>query len=902
MGKEKDSEANDTGTRDHRVVHALAVAGLLVLGITIVIAAVLVTSYRDTIEREETNLHNLATAFAAETHQSMRAIELILAGGEHAWRRGLPFQQMPAEADYLAHESGAAEHLQGIYLYDAVGKLVAQRAGDPATKPPAPTRERLHIGISDIEPRTGRASINVGRTVLDTSGHHAGSLVGQAGSAYFQQNFHLSNLGPGGSVTLLHRDGTMLARSPALAGAIGRSFLRTPLFQRYLPVAPHGAYGTISPVDGRARLYGYSSVERYPLVIIAGRDKSDTLRVWYEWLGTAVAFWLLATVTLLLLALRVGREAARLDALVGRLAASESRLSQGSRYLKAIIDALPTPLWVLDAARRIVMCNEAFSRFAGRPSLDLIGQEEAGVLDSERAQAREQLYREVLDGAGIKAVEAELRDGAGQARTVIQQAARLDGDNAGVPLEVVNTLTDISERKQAELRLAYLAEFDLLTELPNQAQLRTVLERAIAEAGAKSERLALVIVALERLQEIEELLGHEAGDDALRQLGALLRKQAPPSLCVARIKHSEFALVLPMKPDDPPLDEYVVELERLLSEPVSLQQREFYLEPMVGIALYPQDSCSVNELLRLADIAKHRAGAGGTDPIQFYSERTHMILNERLNMEEQLRRALERGELRLVYQPKVDIASGLITGLEALMRWNNPTLGEVAPSQFVPIAERTGMIVAIGAWVQHTACVACAHWRAELGEPVKVAVNLSMRQFYQKDLIRGVRRALDDTGLEPALLELEITETIAMSRAELVDKLLSDIRELGVELSIDDFGTGYSSLAYLKRFPVQRLKIDRAFVRDLGRDADSAAIIRSIVALGHGLQMRIVAEGVETAAQLALLRELGCDEYQGFLFSRPVEAEAVPALLRANRAAARHGPDGDADADAVARL
>jgi EAL domain-containing protein (putative c-di-GMP-specific phosphodiesterase class I) len=265
--------------------------------------------------------------------------------------------------------------------------------------------------------------------------------------------------------------------------------------------------------------------------------------------------------------------------------------------------------------------------------------------------------------------------------------------------------------------------------------------------------------------------------------------------------------------------------------------------------------------------------------VHFHSDSTHIQLDERLSIEEQLRRALEREELRLAFQPKVDIASGRITGFEVLLRWHNPLLGQVSPARFIPIAEQTGLIVPIGNWVLRTACEHASAWRRTHGFQPKVAVNLSIRQFYQKDLVRTIEQTLADAGLSPDALELEITESIAMSRMDVVERLLAGIRALGVELSIDDFGTGYSSLAYLKRFPVQRLKIDRAFIRDLGRDEDSAAIVRSIVALGHGLKMRIVAEGVETEVQLAMLRELGCDEFQGYLFARPLDAAAVPELL-----------------------
>jgi diguanylate cyclase (GGDEF)-like protein/PAS domain S-box-containing protein len=877
-------------SRNNRIAHALATAGLLIAAITVIVGAVLFSSYRATVEREETNLDNLAGAFAAQTRYATRAIELILNSHERDYlrQRAAGRAELP---DYLSSEAGKAESLLGVQLYDRGGRLLARRVSDiagapPSTPPRAEPAQPLQFTVSKLGGTGERTAINVSRRVVDAAGRDVGRITAQSDSSYFQRIYNSVDLGQGGSVTLLHRDGTMLLRGPSLPGAIGHSFLQTPLFQRYLPQATHGAFEADSPIDGTRRLYGYSSVEGYPLVIITGRDKADTLKVWQQWLWTAGIFWALVSLALLFLAWRVGREASRQAALIGRLANSEARLANSWRYLNTIIDALPTPLWVLDKGR-IQMFNDAFVRFVGGRRDQLAGRPEAEALDASRAQARADLYRQVLDGGGMKSIETGLRDAEGRERTVIQSAARLESDDNTV--QIVNTLTDISERKQVELRLAYLAEYDLLTDLPNQDLFRRVLQEAVQEAGAKGERIAVLVVALERLQEVVDLLGHQAGDEAVQRVSAALRTLPPVCRCIARVKNNEFAMMLPMAPGAPSVDAFARELKDLLSQPVDVGDREFYLGPLVGIALYPQDASSVHELLRLADIAKHRAGIDGSEPIHFYSERTHILLNERLTMEEQLRRALERREFRVVYQPKVEVRSGRITGFEALLRWSSPTLGEVRPVSFIPIAENTGLIVPIGAWALQTACADASAWRQELGVPVKVAVNLSIRQFYQKDLIPTVRRALCETGMDPAALELEITESTAMNRAEAVDALLNEIRQLGVELSIDDFGTGYSSLAYLKRFPVQRLKVDRAFVHDLGRDADSAAIIRSIVALGHGLKMRIVAEGVETNAQLALLRELGCDEYQGYLFSRPIEAAAVPDLLRANRHNAAFG-------------
>ena len=817
---------------------------MLIVALAVTLAGLLVSSYHDTIQREQTNLRNLAEAFAAQTHYATLALDLALARGAQDGT------DTPAVLP-----GGAAEAIPAR----------VRRLGPDAPRRPQPSGAP-HIGIA-LASDGGPATITLARVLP------AGPAVIEADAAYFQRIFDSADLGHGGSVTLHQRDGTMLVRSPTLPRAIGHSFIHTPLFQTYLPRAPVGAFEATSPIDGVRRLYGYSAVAGYPLLVITGRDLSDTLAVWRGWLWTAVLAWLMLSATLAVLAWRMRREAARQAALIARLQASESRLADGARYLNAILDSLATPLWVLDAKRRIVLFNRAFLQFTGRTGDAVTGHLEAEVLDPAGAGARARLYADSTAG-GVHELEAEIRDGSGATRTAIQLAAQLRSEGGAV--QIVNSLTDITERKQVELRLAYLADHDPLTRLPNLNRLRRVLADAL-----QGEPVVLLLIALERQQEVADLLGIEAGDDAVRQVAARLAALAPAAHCVARVKANEFAMMmqLPAGPGHRPVDAIALELHALLSEPVRVGGREFHLAPVIGIARYPEDAASANELMRLADIAKHRARSEAGEPVHFHSESTHIQLDERLTIEEQLRHALARAELVPHYQPKVDIATGQVTGFEVLLRWNSPVLGPVSPARFIPIAEQTGLIVPIGTWVLRTACAQASRWAREHGIATRIAVNLSIRQFYQKDLLKTIADALADAGLAPHALELEITESIAMSRVDVVERLLGGIRDLGVELSIDDFGTGYSSLAYLKRFPVQRLKIDRAFVRDLGCDADSAAIVRSVVALGHGLSMRIVAEGVETDGQLALLRTLGCDEYQGYLFARPMPAAAVPALL-----------------------
>jgi diguanylate cyclase (GGDEF)-like protein/PAS domain S-box-containing protein len=824
---------------------------MLIVALTLTLAGLLVSSYHDTIRREQTNLRNLAEAFAAQTHYATLALDLALA---HAAERAPPDgTATPAALPAGALPGSAAETIPAR----------VRRLGPDAPRRPAPGGAPK-VGIAFPAPG-GPATILLARVLP------SGPAVIEADAAYFQRIFDSADLGHGGSVTLHQRDGTMLVRSPTLPRAIGHSFIHTPLFQTYLPKASVGAFEATSPIDGVRRLYGYSAVAGYPLLIVTGRDLSDTLAVWRGWFWVALLAWALLSATLAALAWRMGREASRQAALIARLQASESRLADGARYLNAILDSLPTPLWVLDAKRRIVLFNRAFLQFTGRAGDRVTGRLEAEVLDPAGAAARARLYADSAAG-GVHALEAEVRDGSGATRTAIQLAAQLT--SGGDAVQIVNSLTDITERKQVELRLAYLADHDPLTGLPNVNRLRRVLADALQD-----DPVELLLIALERQQEVADLLGIEAGDDAVRQVAARLDGLAPAARCVARVKANEFAVVLPAGPAHRPVDAVALELHALLSEPVRVGGREFHLAPVIGIASYPQDATSANELMRLADIAKHRARSEAGEPVHFHSESTHIQLDERLTIEEQLRHALARGEFTPHYQPKVDIATGRVTGFEVLLRWDSPVLGPVSPARFIPIAEQTGLIVPIGTWVLRTACAQASRWAREHGIATRIAVNLSIRQFYQKDLLQVIAGALADAGLEPHALELEITESIAMSRVDVVERLLGGIRDLGVELSIDDFGTGHSSLAYLKRFPVQRLKIDRAFVRDLGHDADSAAIVRAVVALGHGLAMRIVAEGVETDGQLAMLRSLGCDEFQGYLFARPMEAAAVPAVL-----------------------
>jgi diguanylate cyclase (GGDEF)-like protein/PAS domain S-box-containing protein len=889
------SGADSAGTaplRPYPRARLVLATTLLIVTLVAATAAMLYVAYADALRQQETTLRNLAIAFSAQTSSVVQAVDDAMRLAEHALAADEPGRAGLAALARFGARSLSPDYLLGIDVYDSDGRLAASGipAGRKAQAPPSAAEVaaalhaapgRLRVTISQIDPATGRGIINFSRATVDAAGKPSGAIVARADSERFERIYSLVELGKGGSVTLFNRDGTMLVRGPSFPAGIGRSFSDTPLFRQYLPKSNRGAFATISPVDRKQRLYGYDAVNDYPLVITTAIDRADALAAWYGRAWTALLSLALIAMTVVFLAWRVARDASRQFTLIGKLAASEGRAEKSAEYLASILNSVGTPIWVLDSARRIVMLNDAFCRFAGRRGAELVGRAERDVLDPANAAEREGRYREVLGSAASREAITEIEDGGGEPRTVIQLTSKLL-DAAG-QAQVVSVLTDITERQKAERRLTYVANYDLLTGLPNQGQFRRQLDAEVA-AATPGSCFGTLVVALQRVQEITDLLGHEAGDSALMQIGDVFRSLLPRARAVARIKSDEFAVLIDAGSGRAVLEQYAVELHQRLSAALRVQGREFYLGPVIGVSIYPEDGDSADELFRRADSALNRTGVDIGDTIHFFSHRAQSDLDERLTMEAQLRRALERGQFRLLYQPKVRIDSGRIVGVEALLRWSNPLLGEVSPVDFIPIAERTGLIVPIGAWALQQACRQVRLW-SEAGTDVKVAVNLSPRQFCQKDLLPMIRDCVERSAIGADSLELEITESALMSREREVDGLMHDIRALGIELSIDDFGTGYSSLAYLKRFPVQRLKVDRAFIGDLGKDSDSAAIVRSIVNLARGLKLQVVAEGVETAQQLDILRAMGCDEFQGFLFSPPVDAAAVALLFAQNRSA-----------------
>jgi diguanylate cyclase (GGDEF)-like protein len=435
-------------------------------------------------------------------------------------------------------------------------------------------------------------------------------------------------------------------------------------------------------------------------------------------------------------------------------------------------------------------------------------------------------------------------------------------------------------KNKADERIEYLASHDSLTELPNRETFNTLLRQAIETAHRHRRRFALLFIDLDRFKVINDSLGHDAGDMLLMEMANRLRRALRSNDVVARLGGDEFVVILEECAEAGDVEHIAANLLSVLSQPVELTGHECHTTASIGIAMYPENGSDALTLTKNADMAMYLAKEDGKNSFHFFSKEARGQSIERLALENALRRALERDQLTLHYQPKLDMASGQVTGVEALLRWTHPEFGMVPPLQFIPLAEETGLIVPIGRWVLKEACAQNMAWQRRGLRPVSLAVNLSPRQFADERLLADIDEALAGSGMSPVLLQLEVTESMVMRNVSRAVRVLEAIRSRGIRLAIDDFGTGHSSMSLMKQFPIDTIKIDRSFVRDLPLDSEDRAIAKAIIGMAKALGMTVVAEGVETAEQQAFLQSHGCDEMQGFLFSKPLPSRQLADLLR----------------------
>jgi diguanylate cyclase (GGDEF)-like protein/PAS domain S-box-containing protein len=458
-------------------------------------------------------------------------------------------------------------------------------------------------------------------------------------------------------------------------------------------------------------------------------------------------------------------------------------------------------------------------------------------------------------------------------------AARFHEQEKEILTFVSQQIANAIESKHAEEQIKHLAFHDALTDLPNRLLFNDRLGLAVAQAHRGDGRLAVMFLDVDRFKIINDSLGHRVGDQLLRQIASRVRDCLREGDTLARLGGDEFIFLLPGVGEVADAVKIARKILQTFRRPFDIDGQELFITASIGVSLYPVDGAEAETLVRNADIAMYRAKERGRDNYQLYTSELNVRAQERMARESSLRSAVKREEFRILYQPQVDLESWEIMGAEALLRWSPPDGVEVPPSDFIPLAEETGLILPIGTWVLRGACAQARLWEKKGSPPVRVSVNLSARQFQQEDLVFQVSEALKESGLDPDRLDLEITETIAMENADQAIATMRRLKSLGVNMTLDDFGTGYSSMSYLKRFPLDTLKIDRSFVRDI-RDPKDAAVVRSVISLAHGMNLKVVAEGVETREQIVFLKAHQCDAVQGYLYSRPLAVEDFTRFLQ----------------------
>lgn len=555
----------------------------------------------------------------------------------------------------------------------------------------------------------------------------------------------------------------------------------------------------------------------------------------------------------------------------------EAALRKSEQRLQAILDNSTAIIAMKDCAGCYILINRHYEKLFAISSKEILGKTDHMIFPDEIVVAIQRNDQQVISTK--KAMEFEevlLQDG--RPHTYISNKFPLI-DHEGMVYAVCSISTDITERIEGEARFQYLAYHDVMTGLANRTLFMERLQHAISRRNRDSRILAILFMDLDRFKDINDCLGHDVGDALLKILSERLVDNLRQCDTIARFGGDEFAILLEDQNSIEAVSQVAEKLLEAFSEPFVFQGHELYVTASIGISIFPDDSEDAACLLKNADMAMYRAKELGRNLYQFFSADMGSRVLERLRQETHLRHALERNEYFLEYQPQIDLVTQKIIGVEALLRWRHPELGIVSPEKFIPALEDMGLIVAVGEWVLKQSCLQAKSWLQQGFHGLRIAVNLSVKQFHDPLLFQKVKQTLEETGIKTSSLELEITESVLMQHDQVTMRNLKALYNMGVRLSIDDFGTGYSSLSYLKRFPLSTLKIDRSFISDIIEDPDDAAIVTAIIAMGHSLRLDIVAEGVETGEQYDFLRRHSCDYLQGYLFSRPVSPQALATLL-----------------------
>ncbi|MCC3372569.1 bifunctional diguanylate cyclase/phosphodiesterase [Cohnella sp. REN36] len=562
----------------------------------------------------------------------------------------------------------------------------------------------------------------------------------------------------------------------------------------------------------------------------------------------------------------------------------ESQTAESERKFRSVIESANDAIVIADSAGILISWNRSAERTFGYTEQDALGRQLDLIIPERYRETQRQGMERYLVTGEARAI----------GRTIELHGLRKDGTEFPLELSMATweqdgrtffsmIIRDITERKKAEEKMNRMVYRDPLTGLPNRHLLNDRLAQALDQAGENKMTIAIMFIDLDRFKYINDTLGHAMGDLLLIEAAARIQSCTGKGDTVSRQGGDEFLVLLPNAVNDE-VTRKAKQLLQMFAQPFVLNDTEMFVTPSIGISLYPSDGRDIETLIKNADTAMYRVKEQGKNNFQFYTPDMNEAVTKKMKLEIGLRKGLDRREFTVHYQPQLEVGTGRIKGVEALLRWRHPELGNVSPAEFIPLAEETGLIIPIGEWVLYEACRQAKAWQDEGLPPLRMAVNISSRQFQQSNLLGTVSRILQETGLAPQYLELELTESIIQDSKYAI-ATMGKLKEMGIFLSIDDFGTGYSSLSYLKLFPIDTLKIDQSFTRNILADAKDAALVQTIINMAHNLELKVIAEGVETQEQLHFLTLRNCNEAQGYYFSRPVAADELSALLREASAA-----------------
>jgi diguanylate cyclase (GGDEF)-like protein/PAS domain S-box-containing protein len=835
-------------------------------------------------ERAAVMVDNLSHLMEQDIAASVRVIDLaLLAVGDEILRTDGRTRINTLIEDKLRR----LPELDGLRVVDARGDLIHGTGVTPRTRVNIADRDyfiRLRdeagAGLVVSEPVKGRLSgkwvINLARGLRATDGRFLGVVQGSLPLHHIIARLVPLQFGTSGSFSVFDANFRLIVRHPSpdgVAEAVGMPFGSSELRQRVSNGQHSGVYRASSIVDQVQRTSSFRRITGTDLYLVIGFAEEDYLAGWREEVHKAVGVALLFLLTSLAVAWLIRRSWQHQAVATLALEQAYRTLEAEKQLNQTIIRSSPFAIYTRDREGIVTAWNPAAEKLFGWRAEQVLGRPLLSV-PAGRQRETVELRERVLRGESILDLEVQRQKADGTLFDLSTTLAPLR-DASGEINGYLAIAADITARKTAERQVEFLAYRDVLTGLPNRLLLQDRYSQAVAHAERMQRRLALLFLDLDNFKTINDSLGHAVGDALLKEIALRLRECVRETDTISRQGGDEFLIVLSDLSGTEAIVPVLVKIRERLQAPFLIDGHELTTSASIGVALYPDDGRDFETLHQKADTAMYRAKDAGRNHYRFFDEQMNVEAVEHLRIKNGLRRALDRGEFELHYQPQIALASGRVVGVEALLRWRHPEDGLIPPARFISVAEDGGLIVPIGEWVLQEACRQAMAWRAQGLPPLVMAVNLSAVQFRRGELQPAIARILQRTGFEPRLLELELTESIMIHDAEAVLAAVRQLKQLGVKLSIDDFGTGYSSLSYLKRFDVDKLKIDQGFVRDLARNPDDAAIVRAIIQMAAGLGLQTIAEGVEDAEALAMLRQYGCHEAQGYHFARPMEAQAL---------------------------